>query len=357
MEVYIIYAVGTSLLISFLLMPLLVKMLHRKNLLEHGGRRRVHRGYVPPMGGIIIYIAFILSMLVWLPRDLIEDNRFIVAAISLMFFAGIRDDLAPLKPFHKLIIQCVTACVIVFMDIRIVSLYGLFGVYELPYWISYFITIVFIIFVTNAFNLIDGLDGLAATIAFFSMGFMCVWFYLVGEITYAIRLGCWIGAILGFLYYNWQPASIFMGDTGSLVLGFVLAYNTLYFISCNGALPDDAMYKFPAVLSAGVALVLIPAFDTIRVFVIRIWQRKSPFLPDRQHIHHSVLRIANTHAATVRIIVGIYIIIATLILLTGKILPDWILLIIIAVICCGIDSVLSFTLKRVYARRRATNLN
>ncbi len=353
---YVLYAGGTALLISFLLMPLLVKILQRKNILDQGGRRKIHQGFIPSMGGIVIYVAFIASMLIWLPMDIIQENRFIIASVSLMFFTGIRDDIEPLRPLHKLIVQCVAACMIVFVDIRISSLYGLFGVYELPLWLSYILTITFVIFVTNAFNLIDGIDGLSGAIAFFSMGFICVWLYLIGDLSHSIRLACMIGAILGFLYYNWQPASIFMGDTGSLVVGFVLAYNTIYFISCNGALPAESPYKFQAVLSAGFAMVLFPVFDTIRVFIIRIRQGRSPFLPDKQHTHHIVLRMAQTHAASVRIILGIYILMAALILFASKLLPDWILLILIAAVCYLIDRILSSTLKKVFTHRRHANI-
>ena len=356
LSLHILYAGGTSLVASYLLLPLLVNILRRKNLLDQGGRRKIHQGFIPSMGGIVIYMAFILAMLVWIPREIIQESRFIIAATSLMFFAGIRDDIVPLVPLHKLAVQTVSACMIVFLDTRISSLYGLFGIYELPLWISYILTVVFIIFVTNAFNLLDGLDGLSGSIACLSMGFMCFWLYLIGDISHAMQLACMVGAILGFLYYNWQPASIFMGDTGSLVIGFLLSYSTVYFISCNGALPVDSVYKFPAVLSAGVAVVLFPVFDTLRVFVMRLRRGRSPFKPDKQHTHHFVLRIKQTHAATVRLMIGAYILIAGSILLLSKVLPDWILLLITLAICIGIDSALGRWVKKTYEHRRETNV-
>jgi UDP-N-acetylmuramyl pentapeptide phosphotransferase/UDP-N-acetylglucosamine-1-phosphate transferase len=190
------------------------------------------------------------------------------------------------------------------------------------------LSILFILFVTNAFNLIDGIDGLAGTIAFTCLLFLSLWFYCIGDIESAIFLICFAGAILGFLYYNWQPASLFMGDTGSLVLGFIIAVFTLKFVSINGTLPIDSSYKFHAVLSAGLAIVLLPAFDTTRVFLLRIIKKQSPFLPDKQHLHHAVIRKVNTHAKACRLISVIYFLTAGIILFVSwkNWLPDWALL-------------------------------
>jgi UDP-N-acetylmuramyl pentapeptide phosphotransferase/UDP-N-acetylglucosamine-1-phosphate transferase len=227
-------------------------------------------------------------------------------------------------------VQVVTAsmAVVVLTNVRLVSFYGLFGVQELAPWLSYILSILFILFVTNAFNLIDGIDGLAGTIAFTCLMFLSMWFYCTGDIGSAIFLICFAGAVLGFLYYNWQPASLFMGDTGSLVLGFIIAVFTLKFISLNGALLAGSSYKFHAVLSAAVAVILLPVFDTTRVFLLRIFKRQSPFLPDRQHLHHAIIRKVGTHAKACRLISGFYILTAGIILFVSwkNWLPDWVLL-------------------------------
>jgi UDP-N-acetylmuramyl pentapeptide phosphotransferase/UDP-N-acetylglucosamine-1-phosphate transferase len=303
------------------------------------------------MGGIIIFLAFLLATLLWEPIEVVLHRRFELAALILVFFAGIRDDIEPLRPVHKLIVQIIAAGMVVIAgDIRISSLYGLWGIEELPLWLSYGGSIVFVIFVTNAFNLIDGLDGLAGTLAVFSFSFLCVWFYGVGNNSEAMRIACLVGAVLGFLYYNWQPASLFMGDTGSLVIGFMLSVATMTFIHLNGNLPDASYYKFPAILSAGVAVVLLPVFDTIRVFLLRLRQRRSPFLPDKQHIHHVILHIVQTHAKAVRLIIVCYLLTAALILYASRMLPDGLLLWLIAVFCIGID-----LLIRILVRRRHKN--
>jgi UDP-N-acetylmuramyl pentapeptide phosphotransferase/UDP-N-acetylglucosamine-1-phosphate transferase len=326
----LLYSAITALVLVFLLTPLFVKFLIRIQILDKGGRRKIHKGKIPSMGGLIIFIGFLFSILLWQPTMLFGDNRFLLAAIVLMAVTGIRDDIAPLPPFFKLLVQVVTACmaVVVLTNVRLVSLYGLFGVQELATWLSYLLSVLFILFVTNAFNLIDGIDGLAGTVSLIGILFLSFWFYCAGDIESAVFLICFAGAILGFLYYNWQPASLFMGDTGSLVLGFIIAVFTLRFMSLNSTLPVDSVYRFHAILSAGAAIILLPAFDTTRVFLLRILKRQSPFLPDRQHLHHAVIRKVNTHARACRLIAGAYLLTAVVILFVSwkNWLPDWALL-------------------------------
>jgi UDP-N-acetylmuramyl pentapeptide phosphotransferase/UDP-N-acetylglucosamine-1-phosphate transferase len=331
-----------------MLMPLLIRFLRRRHVLDEGGRRKIHRGFVPSMGGIIICVAFMFSMILWIPVEYIVSRRFEFAAIALIFFAGIRDDMEPLRPIYKLAVQIIAASMVIMAgDIHIASFYGLFGIYELPVGLSYMLSMVFIIFLTNAYNLIDGIDGLAATLAIFAFVFLGFWFYAVGNEMSALRMACMVGALIGFLYYNWQPASIFMGDTGSLVVGFILSIGALSFISTNGSLPADNCYKFPAVLSAGMAVVLLPIFDTIRIFLLRIRQGKSPFLPDKQHLHHVILHVTHTHARTVRVMLAGYILLAGGILAACKFFPDWAVLTGSIAGCILIDVVLARNISRL----------
>jgi len=347
------YAGATALLFSFLLMPLLARFLRSRHVLDAGGRRKIHKGFVPSMGGIVITVSFMLAMLLWIPINDILARRFEWAAIALVFFAGIRDDIDPLRPMYKLFVQVVAAGMVVMAGgLHIPSFYGFWGIHELPVWISYSGSIILIVFLTNAFNLIDGIDGLATTIAIAAFTFFGFWFYGIGEQTETIHLICIIGALVGFLYYNWQPASIFMGDTGSLVVGFLLSVATLTFISTNGSLPAHHCYKFPAVLSAGIAVVLLPFFDTLRVFVLRLMQGKSPFLPDKQHLHHMVLHVMQTHAGTVRTIVLGYILVAAAILTACKFLPDWIVFTLVFILCIVVSLALVSIISRSMRRAR-----
>lgn len=342
------YACITALLFSFMLMPLLVRFLRRKHVLDEGGHRKIHKGFVPSMGGIIICTSFLFAIILWIPVENIIDRRFELAAILLMFFAGIRDDIDPLRPIYKLFVQIIAAIMVVVAgDMHITSLYGLFGIYDIPLILGYGLSILFIIGITNAFNLIDGIDGLAATVAIVAFAFLGFWFYFTGNGSEALRMACIIGALIGFLYYNWQPASIFMGDTGSLVVGFILSTSTLAFISINGSLPDGAPYKFPAVFSVGMAVVLLPLFDTIRIFLLRIKQGKSPFLPDKQHLHHVILHVMHTHARTVRIMLAGFVAIAGSIIVAGKFFQDWIVLAGTAFICIALDVLLARNISKL----------
>jgi UDP-N-acetylmuramyl pentapeptide phosphotransferase/UDP-N-acetylglucosamine-1-phosphate transferase len=303
------------------------------------------------MGGLIVFLSFLFAILLWQPSVLFDNNRFLLAAMILMAVTGIRDDIAPLPPFLKLLVQVVTAliAVVVLTDVRLISFYGLFGVYELAPWLSYIISIAFILFVTNAFNLIDGIDGLAGTVALIGLAFLSIWFYSIGDTGSAVFLICFAGAILGFLYYNWQPASLFMGDTGSLVLGFVIAVFTLKFILFNGALHASSSYKFHAVLSAGLAVVLLPVFDTTRVFLLRILEGRSPFLPDKQHLHHAIVRKVGLHARATRWIAGVYFLSAAVIMFVSWMnwLPEWALLLAILLFLLFVNQYVRRLLKQL----------
>ncbi|MDR0582656.1 MAG: undecaprenyl/decaprenyl-phosphate alpha-N-acetylglucosaminyl 1-phosphate transferase [Prevotellaceae bacterium] len=342
------YACITALLCSFLLMPLLARFLRRRHILDKGGHRRVHKGFVPSMGGVIICLSFLFAMLLWIPIDSISERRFELAAIALMFFTGVRDDMQPLRPLYKFFVQMIAAIIVVVAgNMYIHSFYGLFGIYEIPELLGCAISVLFIIFITNAFNLIDGLDGLAAGMAIVAFSFLGYWFYVAGYEMETLRMACIIGALVGFLYYNWQPASIFMGDTGSLVVGFILSTSALSFISANGSLPDDVSYKFPAVFSTGMTIVLLPLFDTTRIFILRIKQGKSPFLPDKQHLHHVLLHVMRTHARTVRVMLTGYILFSGCVLIAGKFCKDWVVLTGGIVTCILIDLLLTRNIGRL----------
>lgn len=322
------------------------------HIMDKGGRRKIHKGTIPSMGGAIMFLACLVAILLWMPQGFSHEPwSFITTALVLMALIGIRDDMVPVSAKVKLCVQIVAASLLVFLaNVQLTSLYGLFGIYELNYWVSVIGSILFIVFVTNAFNLIDGVDGLAGTIAFLAFSFLSLWNYWVGNMEEAIYLVCFVGALLGFLYYNWRPASIFMGDTGSLVLGMLLAVASINFINANGNLSNFSPYKFHAVLSAGVVLVLVPVFDTARVFILRIMNGHSPFVADKKHTHHAILRKGYTHAGVVRVIVFFYLLLAIPVLFISwqNLLPDWSLLLILLGVLLVIDRYLYYLLSHLH---------
>jgi UDP-GlcNAc:undecaprenyl-phosphate GlcNAc-1-phosphate transferase len=319
-------ALFTSFAVTFLLIPIIIKYSLQKNLVDVPGRRKIHKTQTPSMGGIGVFIGFLVSILIWINLSAWNDIKFVAFALIIAFITGLRDDLVPLRPIYKLIAQIFAGLILVILlDMRLHSFYGLIGG-EWPLWISYLITIFTIIVITNSFNLIDGLDGLAGTIATCSLGAFGAWFFLMGDTVFAVLAFSMIGAILGFLYFNWQPAKIFMGDTGSLVIGLFLSICTVRFINLNDSLSDDSALHFEASIATAGSFIIVPLIDTFRIVVLRLLKRQSPFKPDKQHIHHAFLRLGMSHAKTSLSLGGIQLLFILLAIAFMKLGGDRILL-------------------------------
>ena len=257
------------------------------------------------MGGIAIFLGFFIASLIWVDITHWKDIRVIMISLFIVFFIGVRDDLVPLRPFMKLLGQLMAgSLLIILFDLRLKSFYGLVGIYDIPLIVSYFITLFTIIVITNSFNLIDGLDGLAGTIASIALLAFGTTFFLAGDTTFAILSFCMFGAIIAFLFFNWEPSEIFMGDTGALVIGMMLAIDAIHFIDLQYNLPLNHPYKFNACISATVCFIIIPLADTLRIFILRISRKQSPFTPDKSHIHHNIMRIGLSHGKST-IVLGI----------------------------------------------------
>lgn len=249
------------------------------------------------MGGIAIFLGFFIASLIWVDITHWKEIRFILIALFMVFFIGVRDDLIPLRPVVKLVGQILTSSLLILLfDFRLKSFYGLLGIYDIPILMSYGITLFTFIVITNSFNLIDGLDGLAGTIASISLLAFGVSFFLVGDTIYSIISFCMLGAVIAFLFFNWEPSEIFMGDTGALVIGMMISILAIHFIELNNALPITHPYKVSAGVSGAVCFILIPLADTLRVFILRVAKKQSPFTPDKNHIHHYIMRLGLSHS-------------------------------------------------------------
>ena len=248
-------------------------------------------------------------------------------------------------------VQILAATIVILSGVMIDSTYGLFGIEELGITQKVFFTIGFIIFFTNSFNLIDGLDGLAGTVAGIISIFFTVWFYLNGSYYLAIISTATTGAVIGFLYYNWQPAKIFMGDTGALSLGFLFSVLCIFFLNQNNVLTSE-WHKFNAPLAAIVSVLIIPLFDTVRIIVVRSLKRKSPFKPDKNHTHHVLMRLGLSHGTTAILLGAINIVFIILVILFNG-LGDNILLPIIISICFLLSILIDqLIIRRVRTKRR-----
>ena len=285
----------TAFIITFLAIPSIIKVAVIKNLFDEPGGRKVHRASVPTLGGLAIFAGVVFAFTFWSAGFNLQDTQYIIAALIVMFFIGIKDDIVELPAMKKLYGQIVAAVIIVlFANIRITGLYGIFGIDQVPYWFSLLFSMFTILLIINAFNLIDGVDGLAAgigAIAAFTYG---IYFYNYNEIALCILSFSLFSSLLAFLVYNFSPANIFMGDTGSLIIGLILSILTIKFIEMSFA-PRPANFPFQSSPAMAVAILVLPLFDLLRVFIVRILNKRSPFQADRLHIHHLFLDMGLNH--------------------------------------------------------------
>ena len=298
----------TSFVIAFLIVPVIIKYSLAKNLVDIPGRRKIHKKVTPSMGGIAIFVGFFISSMIWLNIEELGYIKFILVALFVIFFIGVRDDLVPLRAMVKLVGQIMAASLLIFLfDLRIKTFYGLFGLHELPNIVSYMITYLTVVVITNSFNLIDGLDGLAGTIAIVALLAFGVWFYLVNDQIFSILAFSMLGGIFAFLIFNWEPSEVFMGDTGALVIGMMLAIMTIHFINVNYSLPAMTEYKFNGSVGSAACIIIIPLVDTLRIVILRISKGQSPFAPDKSHVHHAIMRLGMSHSQTTLILGGVQI--------------------------------------------------
>lgn len=305
---YLIYILTclTALAVSLFSIPNIIYVSKRKRLLDMpDNERKLHKRIVPNLGGIGIFIAFVITTSLFVKPHEFGKWNYINAALLILFVTGIKDDLVQISPTKKFMAQIAAALItVIFADIRIYTLQGILGIFELPYWISVSFSVIGCVFVTNAFNLIDGIDGLAGTIGVFISLLFGVSLGIMGHVSEAIIAFSLMGAILGFLRYNIAPASIFMGDTGSLIVGFTVAVFSIFFVNAHGT-SSSIHHLIPYTSGAFVialSILFIPVFDTFRVFTTRIIKGRSPFSPDRTHLHHYVLDLGFTHSQTVSIL-------------------------------------------------------
>jgi UDP-GlcNAc:undecaprenyl-phosphate GlcNAc-1-phosphate transferase len=297
-DLNIIFSFITALVITYVAIPKVMFFAEKLRLFDEAGIRASHKGSVPIFGGIAIFSGIIFSLLFWAD---IENIQFILVSILIVFFVGVIDDLLVLSPTKKIVGQIISVLILVFLqELQIDNMHGVLGIYELPDWVSVLFTIFVVIVITNGFNLIDGVDGLAGgigIIASFAFGIIALFMSdIPGQGDMAIIAFTLMGALLGFLKYNFHPAKIFMGDTGSLVVGIilsVLAINSIRY----GLVTDTIKLPNKGPLLA-IVILAIPLFDSLRVFVARIIKGRHPLSPGRGHIHHALLNLGFGHKYT-----------------------------------------------------------
>lgn len=302
----IVLAFITSFLLTFFAIPSIISVARKKELVDEPGDRRAHSVSTPSLGGIAIFAGTIFSIILWTPFRYFGDLQYILCACIIIFLIGAKDDIDPIAANRKILGQVFAASILIFFSkLRITSFYGIFGISELPILMSIAITLFIIILIINAFNLIDGINGLSGSIGILMAVTFGTWFYMVERIELASISFALAGSVIAFLYYNITPAKIFMGDTGSLLLGLVASILSISFIEHHQFIQDTPYAHFavesPPAIAVGI--LILPLFDTLRVFITRMLKGNSPFKPDRNHIHHLLLDLGYSHMQSTAILI------------------------------------------------------
>jgi UDP-N-acetylmuramyl pentapeptide phosphotransferase/UDP-N-acetylglucosamine-1-phosphate transferase len=298
LTIYLALAALWALLVAMFAVPSIVFIAHLKNLLDTPNGRTVHKSLTPRLGGVAIFAGFMSALTIFAPLG--NGVQQLLAGCIILFFVGLKDDMVTISVMKKFIGQLLaTGVVMIMADVRITSFQGILGIETLPMGFSYGFTFVVIVGITNAINLIDGLDGLAGTMVLIISSTFGYYFYRYGGATYsnyAFVAVCLIGGMLGFLRYNFHKASIFMGDTGSLVCGFIVSILAIQFIEMGNGTGQPFGNVGPAVT---LGILFVPLFDTLRVFTLRALAGKSPFAPDKNHVHHRIMALGFSQISTV----------------------------------------------------------
>jgi UDP-GlcNAc:undecaprenyl-phosphate/decaprenyl-phosphate GlcNAc-1-phosphate transferase len=341
----ILLAFAGAAAITWYYLPKVLKVVKERNLGDKPGNHKIHKTEIPTLGGIGIFAGFIFGFLMGV-NGYMHYVSYFTAGAMLLFFIGVKDDLVYINPWKKLGAEVGTALIIaLFTDLHFTSLHGFFGIQTLPAWLYYFITVFIVVLIINALNLIDGIDGLAASMGIIASLFFGIWFFLSGDYGYTIMAAALLGALLVFLGFNITdgPKKIFMGDTGSLVIGFILAVFAIRFNEIDAA--GKSFYDLKSTPSVSIAVLIIPLYDTLRVIILRFRDHQSFFVADNRHIHHMMLRSGLSHReATLYLSLFNIMMIAVALLLDG-IGILWLGLVLL--ILCGIGTViLAWIVKR-----------
>lgn len=318
----------TAFVVTLILIPPVILLVKKLKLFDLPNARKVHTEPKPTFGGFAILAGTFISLLIWYKFPEHPSIIAFLLAVAILMVVGIMDDLKDLAVRYKLIIQVAVASLLAVSGTRITSFGGLFGVGELELTAQYTITVLTIVGITNAFNFIDGIDGLAGGMGFMSLITLGIFLILSDDPGFGLMAFALAGSLLAFLYFNFNPARIFMGDTGSLALGFIVSILCIQLMKRNAIAPVPVV---PNIYIFTLGLVMIPVFDTLRVFGIRLWKGLSPFSADKTHIHHLITREGFSHGFATRIICVIHGFILILVYWMKNIRPELQLLVLVGI--------------------------
>ncbi|SFD28030.1 UDP-N-acetylmuramyl pentapeptide phosphotransferase/UDP-N-acetylglucosamine-1-phosphate transferase [Chitinophaga sp. CF118] len=293
----VLIATVLSFVVTYFAIPVLIRVAELKHLYDEPDERKSHKSRIPTLGGIAFFSGFIIASAVCVPALADSPFQYMIAAFLIIFMVGMKDDVVGLSPLKKLIGQLVASFAVIYLgNLQITGMYGFLGIGNLAPHFSLMLTYFTFLVIINAFNLIDGVDGLAGSIGMLVSGVLGTYFLYTGDLLFAVMGFSMAGGLAAFLIFNISPARIFMGDTGSLMVGLVNAILIVKFIEQAG----NPVSKLPVESAPAVAfaILVLPLFDTLRVFAIRMSHGRSPFAADRNHIHHYFLELGLNHKQT-----------------------------------------------------------
>lgn len=280
-------------IITYLTIPKIIGLVEYKNLMDNPNVRSSHVNKTPTLGGVAFFYTLIFSLFFLRAWSEYDEAFYLIPGLTILFIIGLKDDLVVLSPYTKLIAQIMAISFVISNEsFTIYSLNGFFGIEEIPIYIYYIISGFIMLTIINAYNLIDGIDGLAAIVGIIILIIYATIFYMTKEYFFLLISLTLNGCLIAFLKYNLSNDSkerIFMGDTGSLIAGFIISTLTLKFLALSPEKFDSLPFLIENVPLIAISILIVPLFDTARVFTIRVASKRSPFSADRNHTHHILI--------------------------------------------------------------------
>ena len=304
-SLFLLFGFLFAVSLGMVIIPRILVISHKKRLYDVPDARKVHTMPVPRLGGLSFFPVILISMFLvigfrlyfWdmdtssLSFNMLYEYLFLFVGMTLLYLVGVCDDLVGVGYRYKFAVQIAAALLLVLSGNWFDSFGGLFGIYSVPVWVGVPFTVFIVVYITNAINLIDGIDGLASGLCCIALSVLSVIFFLRGQYVYALLAICTLGILMPFWCYNVfgnanRGHKLFMGDAGSLTLGYVISFLIIHMSVTNEVSPT---LSNPYMVIA-FSTVLVPLLDVIRVVLHRLREHKNPFLPDKNHFHHKLLR-------------------------------------------------------------------
>lgn len=303
-SLFLLFGFLFAVSLGMVIIPRILVISHKKRLYDVPDARKVHTVPVPRLGGLSFFPVILMSMFLvigfrlyfWdmdtssLSFNMLYEYLFLFVGMTLLYLVGVCDDLVGVGYRYKFTVQIAAAFLLVLSGNWFDSFGGLFGIYSVPVWVGVPFTVFIVVYITNAINLIDGIDGLASGLCCIALSVLSVIFFLRGQYVYALLAICTLGILMPFWCYNVfgnanRGHKLFMGDAGSLTLGYVISFLIIHMSVTNEVSPT---LSNPYMVIA-FSTVLVPLLDVIRVVLHRLREHKNPFLPDKNHFHHKLL--------------------------------------------------------------------